>query len=53
MNENKNKIDISEEKLKELGVLKVLNVVIEEGAKEPLYCVVTEAGEKEFMRIKL
>lgn len=43
-NENKNDIKISEKKKKELGILKVLKVVI--GENEPLqYKVITEDGE--------
>jgi len=42
-NQNKNKPNIPEEKLKEKGILKILNVIIpEEG--EDLYNCVTEDG---------
>jgi len=38
-NENKNQLEVSEEKLKELGILRVLNVVISEDEETKYNCV--------------
>ena len=43
-NENKNSPEIPKEKLEELGILKVLSVIISDDA-EPQYRVVTTEGE--------
>ena len=48
LNEDRNKVDVSEKRLKELGILKVLSVIIDED-KETKYRVVTEDGEKELI----
>ena len=44
LNQNKNEIKISDAKKKELGILKVLSIVIPEKGK-PLYKAITETGE--------
>jgi hypothetical protein len=43
MNENKNNPTIPEERLKELNILKVVQVII--GEEETLYRVITNDGE--------
>lgn len=48
LNENKNELEISKEKMKELGILKVLSVVISED-EETRYRVITEEGETKFI----
>jgi type II secretory pathway component PulC len=48
LNENKNQPEVSEEKLKELGILKVISVVIGED-EETKYRVITNEGETKFV----
>jgi len=48
LNEDKNKIEVSPEKLKKLGLLKVLGVVISED-EETKYRCITEDGEVVFI----
>jgi hypothetical protein len=48
MNENKNNPKISEEKLEELNILKVVGVSI--GEDETYYRVVTTDGETKFIK---
>ena len=43
-NQNKNIIEVSEKKLKEKGVLKVLNIVISEDEEDKYNCI-TEEGK--------
>jgi hypothetical protein len=43
-NENKNIVEVPEEKLKELGILKVLNIIISEEGEDNYNCVM-ETGE--------
>ncbi len=47
-NENKNQPEIPKSKLEELGILKVLNVVIGED-EETKYRVITNEGETRFV----
>lgn len=47
-NENKNQPEIPKSKLEELGILKVLNVVIGED-EETKYRVITNEGETKFV----
>jgi hypothetical protein len=46
LNENKNQPKIPEEKLKELGILKVLNVVIGEDEETKYNCVMEDGTIK-------
>ncbi len=48
LNENRNKVNVSEKKLKELGILKVISAVISED-EETKYRVIMESGESEFI----
>jgi len=48
LNENKNQPEIPKAKLEELGILKVLSVVIGED-KETQYRVITNEGETKFV----
>lgn len=48
LNEDKNKIEVSPEKLKKLGLLKVLGVVISEDVETKYRCI-TEDGEVVFI----
>jgi len=43
-NQNKNIIEVSEEKKKELGILKILNIIIPEEGEDEYNCVM-ESGE--------
>lgn len=46
-NENKNQLEISQEKLKKLGILKVLQISV--GEDETKYRVITNEGEIKFI----
>lgn len=48
LNENRNEVNVSEKRLKELGILKVLSVAISED-EETKYCVITEDGDKKLI----
>ncbi len=48
MNTNKNKPEVSEAKLKELGLLKVISVSIPEDGEEMYRCI-SEEGETVFV----
>jgi len=48
LNENKNQLEVSEERMKELKILKIISVVISDDG-ETLYRVVTEDGETKFI----
>ena len=48
LNENKNQPEVSKSKLEELGILKVISVVIGED-KETQYRVITNEGETKFV----
>ena len=48
LNENKNQLDIPKKKLEELGILKVISVVISDDG-ETLYRVVMDNGENKFI----
>ena len=52
-NENKNKPDISKEKLEKLGILKVLNVVIGEKEEAKYNCIMEDGTIKSFPVSKL
>lgn len=51
LNENKNQTEISDEKKKELKILKVLNVII--GEKETLYNCIMDDGKIEAISASL
>ena len=48
LNENKNQLEIPKKKLEELGILKVISVVISDNG-ETLYRVVMDNGENKFI----
>lgn len=48
LNENKNQIKVSKEKMEKLGILKVLGVVIGED-EETKYRIINEEGEIKFI----
>ena len=48
LNENKNQLEIPKKKLEELGILKVISVVISDDG-ETLYRVVMDNGENKFI----
>ena len=52
-NGNKNELDISDAKKKELGILKVLSVVISEGEKDKYVCIMEDGNKKIFPVSKL
>jgi len=45
-NQNKNIIDISEEKKKELGILKILNIIISEDGEDKYNCIMEDGNIK-------
>ena len=48
LNENKNQLEIPKKKMEELGILKVISVVISDDG-ETLYRVVMDNGENKFI----
>jgi len=45
-NQNKNIIEVSEEKKKELGILKILNIIIPEEGEDEYNCVMEDGKIK-------
>jgi hypothetical protein len=45
-NQNKNIVEISEKKKKELGILKVLNIIIPEDGEDEYNCVMEDGSTK-------
>ena len=50
---NKNELDISDTKKKELGILKVLSVIIAEGEDDKYMCIMEDGSKKVFSASKL
>jgi len=48
-NENKNKPDVSKEKLEELGILKVLSIIISDEGEDKYKCIMEDGNKKVFL----
>ena len=53
INGNKNALDLSSDKKKELGILKVLSVIIAEGEDDKYMCIMEDGSKKVFPASKL